>query len=677
MVKASGTITLTRVNDGATGNGISSNTPEYYLSTSKTTQVGGSWVTTPPTWVSGKYMWTRLKTTYTNGTVVYSIPFCDTAWEVANGVKGEMITYVNTSVGKITTEVDAISLRVEKDSGTIYKFETGNGNIFDKCQRYLEKDSKILTELTNSDMPLAINLSYLQGKDICISVDIQAINAITKSLRGFVGAEFSIVYMDNTTAKFATYFVPGTFMLEYWTDLGLTSLSKRIYSHYKIEDKPLKSITNLQLTIACNGQKIIASNPKVEIGTYPTGFEFEMQEARDNITTLDKNFSLIDQKVDYLSLQSVSMTEEVTTIKGDVSTVQKRLNSTELKLTPTAITAMVNEKIGADGALQTTKFIMNRDGLSIYDGGIYIYNKSGQKTLYADVNGNIVINKLTAVDGEFSGSVKSSTITGGVISGTTINTDKDLNVGNDIYLGNMTLLGKSIYGKKTSNSYMLMRFSTYELSSAIILENIDEGLGTRINIEKEEMTLSTLKSGGSGLIRLTPLGLSTFKDVAAYGSLTVYGSKARVVHTDNYGYRTFNAVETPTAIFEDNGSGVLNRDGICIIFMNDIVYESTNSRCTYFVQLTKCGVGEVYCDEKKENYFVVKGTPYLNFDWCIKLKQKGYETTNNDEFLTNPINSIDEMEHTLEYEKSGYNKDFENEQSRYYEQYIKKMEAIV
>lgn len=423
MVKASGTITLTRVNDGATGNGISSNTPEYYLSTSKTTQAGGSWVTTPPIWVSGKYMWTRLKTIYTDGKVVYSIPFCDTAWEVANDVKGEMITYVNTSVGKITTEVDAISLRVEKDSGTIYKFETGSGNIFDKCQRYLEKDSKILTELTNSDMPLAINLSYLQGKDICISVDIQAINAITKSLRGFVGAEFSIVYMDNTTAKFATYFVPGTFMLEYWTDLGLTSLSKRIYTHYKIEDKPLKSITNLQLTIACNGQKIIASNPKVEIGTYPTGFEFEMQEARDNITTLDKEFSLIDQKVDYLSLQSVSMTEEVTTIKGDVSTVQTRLNSTDLKLTPTVITAMVNEKIGADGQLKTTKVTIDKSGLNVYGGGIKIYNNSNTPVFFADDSGNLTL---------------SATIKYAQIDSANINISQDARIGKILYLGSAT-----------------------------------------------------------------------------------------------------------------------------------------------------------------------------------------------------------------------------------------------
>ena len=41
---------------GATGKGVSSITEEYYLSTSKTSQTGGSWTTTPPTWSTGKYV---------------------------------------------------------------------------------------------------------------------------------------------------------------------------------------------------------------------------------------------------------------------------------------------------------------------------------------------------------------------------------------------------------------------------------------------------------------------------------------------------------------------------------------------------------------------------------------------------------------------------------------------
>lgn len=72
---------------GATGNGISSYTAEFYLSTSKTTQSGGSWTTTPPTWSNGKYIWTRYKIGYTNGSTAYTTPHCSSEWEAVNEIQ--------------------------------------------------------------------------------------------------------------------------------------------------------------------------------------------------------------------------------------------------------------------------------------------------------------------------------------------------------------------------------------------------------------------------------------------------------------------------------------------------------------------------------------------------------------------------------------------------------------
>lgn len=45
---------------------------EYYLSTSATSLSGGSWSTTAPTWVNGKYMWSRTVTTDGSGNKTYS-----------------------------------------------------------------------------------------------------------------------------------------------------------------------------------------------------------------------------------------------------------------------------------------------------------------------------------------------------------------------------------------------------------------------------------------------------------------------------------------------------------------------------------------------------------------------------------------------------------------------------
>lgn len=53
-------------------NAISDVDVEYYLSTSATSLAGGSWSTTAPTWVNGKYMWSRTVTVDGAGNKTYS-----------------------------------------------------------------------------------------------------------------------------------------------------------------------------------------------------------------------------------------------------------------------------------------------------------------------------------------------------------------------------------------------------------------------------------------------------------------------------------------------------------------------------------------------------------------------------------------------------------------------------
>ena len=74
--------------NGTDGRGISSYTPQYYLSTSKTAQTGGTWTETPPLWEAGKYLWTRARIVYTNPTeTLYTQPAVDSSWEAVNQVQ--------------------------------------------------------------------------------------------------------------------------------------------------------------------------------------------------------------------------------------------------------------------------------------------------------------------------------------------------------------------------------------------------------------------------------------------------------------------------------------------------------------------------------------------------------------------------------------------------------------
>lgn len=62
---------------------------EYYLSTSTTSATGGSWSTTAPEWQEGKYMWSRQKVTYTDGTSITRNATCIAGAKGADGKNGK------------------------------------------------------------------------------------------------------------------------------------------------------------------------------------------------------------------------------------------------------------------------------------------------------------------------------------------------------------------------------------------------------------------------------------------------------------------------------------------------------------------------------------------------------------------------------------------------------------
>ena len=69
---------------GETGIGVEGIIEQYYLSTSSTTQSGGSWSTEQPAWQSGRYIWTRSQVTWTDGSVTETEPVLAQAINSAN-----------------------------------------------------------------------------------------------------------------------------------------------------------------------------------------------------------------------------------------------------------------------------------------------------------------------------------------------------------------------------------------------------------------------------------------------------------------------------------------------------------------------------------------------------------------------------------------------------------------
>ena len=106
---------------GEDGTGIASVTAEYYLSTSKETPTGGEWLETPPTWTTGKYMWTRTKIVYKNPpSTEYTEPVCDSTWEITNGLKDDIDAVSNaaeTALGLAEVAQDAANGAQETANG--------------------------------------------------------------------------------------------------------------------------------------------------------------------------------------------------------------------------------------------------------------------------------------------------------------------------------------------------------------------------------------------------------------------------------------------------------------------------------------------------------------------------------------------------------------------------------
>jgi hypothetical protein len=134
----------------------------------------------------------------------------------------------------------------------------------------------------------------------------------------------------------------------------------------------------------------------------------------------------------------------------------------------------------------------------------------------------------------------------------------------------------------------------------------------------------SVTDGRAGL-NCTGGGLYVAGNAYIEGGLGCGGSKPRIVKTKTYGYRAMNAYETPTPYFGDIGEGVLNEQGECIVYIDDMFAECVNLDVKYQVFLQKYGQGDIWVEERTPTHFVVKGTPNIKFGWELKAVQLYYE----------------------------------------------------
>lgn len=244
-------ITGQQGNNGATGTGISSITEEYYLSTSKTTQTGGSWVTTPPTWSVGKYMWTRSKIVYNNpASTVYTTPICDSSWEAVNGI------------------------------------EIGVENLVPNSDFYITTGNK-----TGLDMSIYKELfEKNRGKEITCSLDIDLVSAVgTGDGNKRVGMEFSIKYKDGTMLYIGAW--------QFLSTAPIT-MNTRISRTTTILDKEIEAVYSVGVYIQGLGSgSVKVGRPQVELGNKATSWKKSTRDVEKEISDVSSSLGSLEGSI--------------------------------------------------------------------------------------------------------------------------------------------------------------------------------------------------------------------------------------------------------------------------------------------------------------------------------------------------------------------------------------------
>ena len=140
---------------GDTGIGVGAIVGEYYLSTSNTTQEGGSWKETQDTWEEDKYIWTRSKITWTDGTITYTEPVLADALNSANSTANNAVKETTTKLAEQKITVDGI---VSEVSDITSKTNTLTGEI--------EEVNAKISEVNQSIEGLGIKVQNKGGNNL-------------------------------------------------------------------------------------------------------------------------------------------------------------------------------------------------------------------------------------------------------------------------------------------------------------------------------------------------------------------------------------------------------------------------------------------------------------------------------------------------------------------------------
>ena len=171
--------------DGENGKGATELVPEYYLSTSSTGLVGGSWSAEQQEWQQGHYYWTRQKVTWTDGTTSYTDPVLESALNSANNCalsqhsSGTVINGSGCTIRSLAIHGKSQQDGTPSPSSPVEIQSVEGGNLFDPsaprqtvqgCTYSVDGDSITITATTTNAWPYVRWKVPLDGTSATLTV---------------------------------------------------------------------------------------------------------------------------------------------------------------------------------------------------------------------------------------------------------------------------------------------------------------------------------------------------------------------------------------------------------------------------------------------------------------------------------------------------------------------------
>ena len=181
-------------NDKGIGN--ASVVEQYYLSTSNTTQSGGSWSDTQQTWVTGRYYWTRSKITWSDGSVTYTDAVLAKALTSGNQSTDDLDSDLNQTevFNRLTNNGQTQGIYLENSKLYINASYSATGTLKDTNENF----KLLLSDGTMTMKKGSISLGAISGGGYNFTVDSSG-NVAIKSGSISLGSSSGTYYFNVAT----------------------------------------------------------------------------------------------------------------------------------------------------------------------------------------------------------------------------------------------------------------------------------------------------------------------------------------------------------------------------------------------------------------------------------------------------------------------------------------------